>query len=228
MLPSLHPHFLQDTGRALAPFCAGTRAIDRSPTEVETSQMPVLKTKSRIPWSHHHSTWIEDQWQTCVWCEPFHVQGVASYYRRFIPSFAKIAHPLHAITRKEVQFEWTQDCQEVFDTHKKQLTSPLVHGYPRFDAPFVLETDASVNGLRALLSWTREDRKLQRIAPSSHTRWEELQNHLYRDFCTFLVPVSFPELSLWTEGDSDYRSLYRIQVQVASTPAGGPKCMEVV
>ena len=30
--------------------------------------------------------------------------GLASYYRRFIPQFAKIAHPLHQLTRKDVNF----------------------------------------------------------------------------------------------------------------------------
>ena len=32
--------------------------------------------------------------------------GLASYYRRFIPQFAKIAHPLHQLTRKDVDFRW--------------------------------------------------------------------------------------------------------------------------
>ncbi len=33
--------------------------------------------------------------------------GIASYYRRFIPLFAKIAAPLHALTRKDVLFFWS-------------------------------------------------------------------------------------------------------------------------
>ena len=40
--------------------------------------------------------------------------GLASYYRRFIPNFAKIANPLHALTKKNVPFEWTTLCQEAF------------------------------------------------------------------------------------------------------------------
>ena len=93
--------------------------------------------------------------------------GMASYYRRFIPSFAKIAHPLHALTRKDMQFEWTQECQEAFETLKKKLTSAPVLGYPRFDASFVLETDASIDGLGAVLSQTQEDGKLHPITYAS-------------------------------------------------------------
>ena len=33
--------------------------------------------------------------------------GLASYYRRFVPGFSKIAGPLHVLTRKDVDFVWT-------------------------------------------------------------------------------------------------------------------------
>ena len=34
--------------------------------------------------------------------------GMASYYRRFIPNFAKIANPLHMLSRQDVSFQWTK------------------------------------------------------------------------------------------------------------------------
>ena len=36
---------------------------------------------------------------------------LTSHYRRFIHQFAKIAAPLHALTCKEVRFEWTEECE---------------------------------------------------------------------------------------------------------------------
>ena len=36
--------------------------------------------------------------------------GLASYYRRFIPHFARIAGPLHTFTKKDVAFVWTPEC----------------------------------------------------------------------------------------------------------------------
>ena len=40
--------------------------------------------------------------------------GLASYYRRFIANFAKIAKPLHDLMKKDTAFDWSQECQEVF------------------------------------------------------------------------------------------------------------------
>ena len=86
--------------------------------------------------------------------------GLVSYYRRFIPSFAKIAHPLHALTRKD-------ECQEAFTTLKQKLSSGPVLAYPDFGKDFVLETDASIRGLGAVLSQKQSDGKLHPIAFAS-------------------------------------------------------------
>ena len=86
--------------------------------------------------------------------------GLASYYRRFIPNFAKWAGPLHAlivpalfkqkIRRGEIkksdlpEFQWTPACQEVFNQLKKALTEAPILAYPDYSKPFILEMDASL------------------------------------------------------------------------------------
>jgi len=40
--------------------------------------------------------------------------GLASYYRRFVPTFAEIAASLHALTAKNKQFEWMPNCDRAF------------------------------------------------------------------------------------------------------------------
>ena len=44
--------------------------------------------------------------------------GLASYYRRFIAIFAKIANPLHTLTRKDTPFLWDSTCQQAFESLK--------------------------------------------------------------------------------------------------------------
>ena len=71
--------------------------------------------------------------------------GLASYYRRFVPGFAKIATPLHYLTKKDVPFEWTPECEAAFCKLKELLVTAPVLAYPRFgpEREFTLETDAS-------------------------------------------------------------------------------------
>lgn len=66
--------------------------------------------------------------------------GLSSYYRRFIQQFSKIAEPLRALTRKDVKFNWTAECQESMDQLKRKLISSPVLAYPSFEKPFTLET----------------------------------------------------------------------------------------
>ena len=90
--------------------------------------------------------------------------GLCSYYRRFIKNFAAVAQPLHHLTRTDVQFRW---CVRAFDELKHRLTSAPVLAYPNFTSDFVLETDASVLGLGAVLSQMQTDKKLHPISFAS-------------------------------------------------------------
>ena len=92
--------------------------------------------------------------------------GLASYYRRFVPNFAKVASPLHALTRQDVPFEWTAKCQQAFEKLKDLLTSTPVLAYLNFAAKFVLHTDASGESLGAVLE-QEEDGKLHPVAYTS-------------------------------------------------------------
>ncbi|CAB0006704.1 unnamed protein product [Nesidiocoris tenuis] len=78
--------------------------------------------------------------------------GLCSYYRRFVKSFASIAHPLTHLTKKDVHFQWGPEQQLAFETLKERLTSPPILAYPDFTSSFILATDASGCGVGAVLS----------------------------------------------------------------------------
>lgn len=103
--------------------------------------------------------------------------GLASYYRRFVANFARIAHPLHALTQNGASFEWTPECQEAFDLLKRKLTSAPILAYPNFNKGFVLETDASIHGLGSILSQEQSDGKLQPIAFTSQALSQPEKNY---------------------------------------------------
>ena len=80
--------------------------------------------------------------------------GLASYYRRFVKDFGSIAKPLHQLTEKHRagRFEWSPACQNAFDELKHRLTSAPILAYPCAEGEFILDTDASNDGIGGVLS----------------------------------------------------------------------------
>jgi hypothetical protein len=95
--------------------------------------------------------------------------GLSSYYRRFVPNFTKIAQPLHQLTRKGAEFKWDSECQESFMILKEKLSTPPVLAYPSFDRPFILETDASIAGVVAVLAQPQLDDCVHPVAYASRS-----------------------------------------------------------
>ena len=69
--------------------------------------------------------------------------GLIEYYRKFVPRFADIARPLSALTRKDVLFEWTSQCQASFKLLREGLMKEPILKYPDPNKPYTLYTDAS-------------------------------------------------------------------------------------
>ena len=82
--------------------------------------------------------------------------GLCSYYRRFVKDFAAIAGPLHALTGKNVRFQWTTACQESFDELKRRLISSPILAMPQDEGHYKLDTDASNEAIGAVLSQVQD------------------------------------------------------------------------
>ncbi|GBM62527.1 Retrovirus-related Pol polyprotein from transposon 297 [Araneus ventricosus] len=78
--------------------------------------------------------------------------GLSTYYRRFVKNFSTIARPLHKLTEAKSNFNWTEECEKPFNSLKQVLTSSPILTYPRTDKDFILDTDASNEGIGAVLS----------------------------------------------------------------------------
>jgi transposase InsO family protein len=78
--------------------------------------------------------------------------GLANYYHKFIRSYASLALPLYQLTRKNVLWEWSGRCEAAFQRLKLELQQAPCLRAPDSSRPFVLQTDASLDGLGAVLS----------------------------------------------------------------------------
>ena len=62
---------------------------------------------------------------------------------------------------------WTEECQSAFQDLKRKLVTAPVLGIPNLDKGFLLETDASIKGLGAVLSQQQKDDRMHPVAFAS-------------------------------------------------------------
>ena len=99
--------------------------------------------------------------------------GMINFYRRHIRNLAAIARPLTALTRKdkttgrEIQFNWTTDCEKAFRVMKEKLATAPVLRPPDLDRHFYVWTDASLEGFGAVLEQLDDDGQHHPIAYAS-------------------------------------------------------------
>lgn len=77
--------------------------------------------------------------------------GMAGWYRRFIRGFATLSAPLSDLLKKGKPFKWTVEAEESFNKIKAALVSSPVLANPDYQKPFVLQTDASDQGIGGVL-----------------------------------------------------------------------------
>nr|XP_013996221.1 unnamed protein product [Salmo salar] len=77
---------------------------------------------------------------------------LASYYRRFVKGFAGVAAPLNHLLKEDTVFQWTEEHQRAFEALKRALMEAPVLASPDPNRPFILDTDASNEGLGAVLA----------------------------------------------------------------------------
>jgi len=103
--------------------------------------------------------------------------GLCSFYRKFVPSFARIAQPLHSLTGKNACFVWSEDCQHALDILKQKLITTPVLAYLNLKSEFILETDASCLGLGAIFSQRQMGGKLHHVSYAGRALSPAENNH---------------------------------------------------
>ncbi|KAL1272216.1 hypothetical protein QQF64_028078 [Cirrhinus molitorella] len=123
--------------------------------------------------------------------------GFLSYYRTFIQDFSRVARPLYELLqaktgvgqdlpiRRKVKgpqvpsktpVEWRRDHQQALERLVGMLEEPPVLAYPDFNLPFTVHTDASEEGLGAIL-YQRQEGKRRVIGYGSRTLTKAERNY---------------------------------------------------
>ena len=85
--------------------------------------------------------------------------GMVQYLARYTPNFADDLEPIHALTRNNTEFVWSQACQDAFSCLKRKLSETPVLAYSNPDETLVLQVDSSRDGLGVAL--TQNDKPIE-------------------------------------------------------------------
>ncbi len=106
--------------------------------------------------------------------------GMANYYSHFIEGLSALAKPLFKLTagqkikrkggkggscfpkpKRLSPEDWTAECDSAVEKIKQAFANTVTLTHPDFERPFLLSTDASMDGLGAVLSQIPEGEKGQ-------------------------------------------------------------------
>ena len=125
--------------------------------------------------------------------EAFRFVKAAEYYRKFIPRFSTIAAPLHSYSPTALQqqlnnnrsrFKLSEEARITFHELKRILTTDRILDLPDDSLPFKLQTDASTEGIGAVLLQVTQngDRPLAYMSKKltkTQTKWPTIEQECY-------------------------------------------------
>ena len=135
--------------------------------------------------------------------------GLLSYYRRYVPNFAQKAKPLYDLVTRaantdsdkeqandtekrgqvpsSLKIAWAKQHQTVLEKLIDHLITPPVMAYPDYQRPYIVHTDASKDGLGAVL-YQKQEETVRVIAYASRSLTNAEKNyHLHAGKLEFLA-----------------------------------------
>ena len=102
--------------------------------------------------------------------------GLLRYYMRFLPDLSTVLHPLDALKKDNVAWNWTKECDAAFEESKKMIMNAPVLTHYDVNKPLSLACDASY-GLGAVLSHRMQTGEEKPVAFASRKKTEAECNY---------------------------------------------------
>ena len=103
--------------------------------------------------------------------------GHASFYRRFIIDFSKIARPLCRLLEKDTKFNFDEACQSSFEEIKSRLVQAPIMTKPDWNNEFEIMCDASDYAMGGVLRGQKTDKMFRAIYYASKTFNDAQENY---------------------------------------------------
>ena len=155
------------------------------PSKCSFFQLEIVYLAHHISWrgilpSQENVRAMQEFWMPKTYMQVHVFCGLVGHYKRFIKGFANIVHPLYDVLGKEVKMgpvDLSPEAWEAVGILKGKVQSMPVLVFPDFNKPFLLETDASKEGLGVVLSQKQSDGWYHLIAFGSHSLTPSEKNY---------------------------------------------------
>ena len=151
--------------------------------------------------------------------------GLLNYYCRFIPSFSDLMLPIQKLLKKNVKFEWTEECDKAFKTAKETLMRDSILYHPDHNTPWIIKTDASKTAFAGVLLQPHIHNGIKQEVPvtfisynfiSTQQAWSATERELYT------IYVAMHKLSYMIKGGrvtirTDHKPLLEIVAGTAKS-----------
>ena len=156
---------------------------------------------------------------TCLY-ELQEFTGMVTYLSKFIRGLSNLQEPLHALTKKDVQFKWTPSHKRQFNIIKNSISSTTTLCYFDTNKPVVLQVDASKIGLGAtILQDDQPVASASKALTDTERHWANIEREAYallsgcEQFHTYIHSRHFTV-------ESDHKPLEQIiHKNLVNTPA---------
>jgi len=128
--------------------------------------------------------------------------GVCGVYQKFISNYQVIAEPLRRLKKKDVEFVWSEEQQQAFETLKDRLAPLPTLVQPDFKRPFELHCDAATtSGIGVILCQRDDDEAIYPISFSSRSITKFEQKYSIRELEALSIVWGITKIvSIWNQG----------------------------
>ncbi|PIK47909.1 hypothetical protein BSL78_15239 [Apostichopus japonicus] len=125
--------------------------------------------------------------------------GMVNYYGKFVRNLSSQMQPLYALLQHNINWVWSDDCEQAFVNAKNALASNQVLTHFDPNKPLVLSVDASPCGLGAVLGHRYPDGSDRPIAYASRTLSQTEKNYAQRKrgSCHYFWDQEIPLVFVW-------------------------------
>lgn len=126
--------------------------------------------------------------------------GLMNYFKRFIPKYSTLTHPLRKLLHKHETWSWTSECQSAFEKLRTSLTSKSCIAYYDPKKETTIYTDASPVGISAVIiqnTPNKDDHKLISYSSRALTPTEQRYSQIERECLAIVYACEHNKLYLF-------------------------------